>query len=88
MKTIQCTWVKGRYEDDKARYILGLIEHGIGYFILEKGKDGNKNYIVAASLTPLNKPLPLHMSFLTNYENDKVETMYRKRNPMLCEQTA
>lgn len=81
---MKCQWIKGRYDGQKAEYIQALADQGMGYIILEKGKEGNKNYIVAACLQKANQPLKVHLAHLTKYELEKVEKIYNLRNPLLC----
>lgn len=74
-----CEIIKARYEGDKAQYVQALADQGIGYVILEKGDDRGKKYIIAASHRPLKNPQPIHVSNLTNYEQDKAEKAFYNR---------
>lgn len=71
-----CEWVIATYSGDKAKYIKGLVNEGIGYFILKE----ETGTIVAASRRALDRPRPHGVEPVTNpAQIEKLEKMRKDR---------
>ena len=56
-------WVVGRYTGERAKSVLAHAHAGIGYKILEEGRQGNQQWCLAASIWPEpNGPIPEHLT--------------------------
>ena len=71
--TMLYEWRKVRYKGDAAKNTLGLANQGIGYIVLESGKDKGETYCIVAYKQPLDRQIPDHVEELTTYEMKKVE---------------
>lgn len=73
-------WVKGRYTGKKATSVIEHADEGIGYIIIEKGKDKNEAFVIAAFRRALDSPRPHHLEELSEYELRKVEAAWDRRH--------
>lgn len=72
-------YVKGRWDGDQAKYIEGLAAQGLGYAILERGRDNGSKYVIAAFRRALNGPRPEYLYNLTANEEGLVERFFNAR---------
>ena len=76
---MQCEWVVGTYESERAKSVLRHAEAGIGYIILESVGRGNSQTIVAAFRRPMDSPLPAHLTAVKDpAQIAKYEKMLRR----------
>lgn len=78
---MEMEWVKGRYEGERAKSVSAHADSGLGYVILERGRDGMQQYVMAASRRAVDSPIPPHLLPLTGFEIKKCEAIMEKRNP-------
>lgn len=68
MSKTEYVWVEGRYIGDKAKYIKGMSDAGVGYFELEYGFEKQKPFIKAAFPYVLdNDGIPEHLDEITGF---------------------
>lgn len=72
-------WAKSRIYGDQATYVKGLAGQGIGYIILDEGKDQRGNYVNVAFKRPNDGILPQHLELCNEYEVDKFEKISERR---------
>lgn len=65
-------WYKVRYTGDLAKNALALANIGIGYVVLSAGKESGEQFATVAYKQPLDRPIPLSVEPLTQFELDKV----------------
>lgn len=79
MKSMNYNWVKARQYGDHASYVKGLANQGIGYIVLEEGKDNKGTYVVVAFKRPDDGIFPQHLDYCESYEIDKFEKIANRR---------
>lgn len=74
-------WVIARYKtnDDRGKYVLSLVNEGIGYFLLNKDRQRSEDIIVAFKKPSDGEPLPHHLAFATEDQIKKLNLMDDKR---------
>jgi hypothetical protein len=74
-------WVIGYWKGDAAKNIIGLASEGVGYFILEEGRQGNQATVQAAYRRPTDSPRPENIIPITDFRKiEKLEERYRRRH--------
>lgn len=59
-------WVIGRAVGDRAKSIIAHANAGIGYFVLEQGKQGSQAFCLYATRRVMDSPLPEHLNLVTD----------------------
>lgn len=67
-------WAIGYYIGEQAKSIIEHANAGIGYFLIEQGRQGNQATAQAAFRHAMDGPMPEHLSLVT------AEGMIRKLN--------
>lgn len=77
---IEFDWVIAAFapNSDQAKYILGLIEHGIGYHLLNKTRAKTENVIVGFKFIA-NRPLPQHLTKATEEQSRRLDSLESRR---------
>lgn len=73
-------WVIGKYKGQRAQYIKGLADAGIGYFIREESGKGGSLEITAAFRRPMDSPLPDHLLLANHFQVEKLNNLLLVRN--------
>lgn len=73
-------WKKIRYTGDLARNAIALANGGVGYVLLESGKDRGELFAIVAYKQTLDGPIPDHVESLTDYEIKRVESVNKRRH--------
>lgn len=63
---MKATWYTGRALGDRAKSIIDHANAGIGYFIIEQGKQGNQQTCLYAFLRADDSPAPEHLTKVTD----------------------
>lgn len=71
---MQVEWVLGRFIGDRAKSVIDHANAGMGYFIIEQGKQGNQQTCLAAFRRAMDSPVPEHLDLVRDM------SMLRKLN--------
>jgi hypothetical protein len=74
-------WVIGFYIGEQAKRILEHASAGIGYFVLDQGRQGNQATVQAALRRAIDSPTPDHLQRVTDLGmirklNDRYDTRH------------
>jgi hypothetical protein len=80
-KTMKIEWVIGRAIGDRAKSIMDHANAGIGYFIMESGKQGNQQTCLYAFRRAADAPVPDHLTVVVEYHRiQKLDDRYSARH--------
>ena len=78
-KDMPWEWAIGRYTGERAKYIKGLVDAGIGYFM--RSETGKMNYAIEAAFRlPLDRPIPEHLQRADDVQAKKLDALYNQRH--------
>ena len=74
-------WIIARHRSnsDQAKYILSLVNSGIGYHLINRDRAKNEDVVVAFKRPLSDEPLPIHLARANATQIHKLDQMDIKR---------
>lgn len=81
MNTMRTEWVTGYYIGERAKSIIEHANAGIGYFIIQQGRQGNQATCLAAFQRATDSPVPEHLDVVRDARMiAKLDKRHEQRN--------
>jgi hypothetical protein len=74
-------WCIGRAVGDRAKSIIDHANSGVGYFIMEQGKQGAQTFCLYAFRRAADSPVPEHLTRVVDpFQQKKLDDRYNSRH--------